>query len=114
MLNYASYEYYISTYKGTLLTDESLFDFYIGKASRLIDEVSNQPITEAMLESQEIIKYVACELAELIGNDVIQGNIASKSIDGVSLTYNNNTKNEFNTKKARVLNQLPQELIRYI
>lgn len=114
MLNYASYEYYISTYNGTLLTDERLFNFYIGKASRLIDEVSNQQITESMLENQEIIKYVACELAELIGNDVIQGNIASKSIDGVSVTYNNNAKTEYNSEKARVLNQLPHELIRYI
>lgn len=114
MLNYASYEYYISTYNGTLLTDERLFNFYIGKASRLIDEVSNQQITESMLENQEIIKYVACELAELIGNDVIQGNISSKSIDGVSVTYNNNAKTEYNSEKARVLNQLPHELIRYI
>lgn len=112
MLNYADYTYYSSTYKGGLT--DSLFNFYIGKASRLIDEVSNREITAEYLNANEIIKYVACELVDCIASNDANGNIASKSIDGVSLTYKTKSNADFNNLKAEILNKLPQDLTRYV
>lgn len=109
MLNYADYQYYSDTYKGSL--SQALFNSLIIKASREIDKHVNREITENDLTNYEVIKYVACSLCDKL-NTISNKNISSISIDGVSKTFKNSSDVE--KEILDVLENLPEELMRYI
>ena len=118
MINYADYEFYTDTYKGSL--SSSLFNSLIPKASREIDKVVNRDIKEADLEADygDKIRFVACELVDYL-NIINVGNntnreLSSISIDGVSKVYKTYTDQEVNSKKIRIINGLPHELTRFL
>lgn len=116
MIEYADYEFYSNTYKGSLSGD--LFNSLIGKTSREIDLNVNREITEDDLNNEEHnfgykIKYTTCLLLDYINSET-KGNRAVKSIsiDGVSKTIK--SLEETKKDKQNILNNLPQELVRYI
>ena len=109
MINYADYQYYTDTYKGSL--SQTLFNSLIIKASRIIDKNVNREITQADLTEYEVIKYVACELCDKL-NGIANKNISSITIDGVSKTYKGSQ--EINKEILNVLDNLPIELVRYL
>lgn len=113
MKNYADYEFYINEFHGSLSND--LFSNYIVKASRIIDRNVNRRLTDDVInslneEDKYNLKYIACEL---IGYLKDKNKPNSISIDGVSIskgTYNTDTKENLQD----ILNNLPQELTRYL
>lgn len=109
MINYADYTYYINEYKGSL--SQTLFNSLIIKASREIDKYVNRKITSDDLEEYEEIKYVACSLCDKL-NTISNKNVSSISIDGVSKTFKGSS--EINKDIQNVLDNLPEELTRYI
>lgn len=109
MINYADYQYYTDTYKGSL--SQTLFNSLIIKASREIDKYVNRKITVDDLDDYEEIKYVACELCDKL-NTISNKNVSSISIDGVSKTYKNSS--EIQKDIRNVIENLPEELLRYI
>lgn len=116
MINYADYEFYSNTYKGSLSGD--LFNSLIGKTSREIDLNVNREITEDDLNNEEHnfgykIKYTTCLLLDYINSENnSNGAVKSISIDGVSKTIK--SLEETKKDKQNILNNLPQELVRYI
>lgn len=121
MINYADYEFYTNTYKGSL--SDSLFNSLIPKASREIDKAINKDYLTKEDLSDEIIKYkvnfVACELVDFLNNNNTNagenGNsLSSVSVDGVSKTFATKTNEEIKSEKANILSGLPLELIRFL
>lgn len=122
MENYADYQFYTGTYKGSLSSD--LFSSLIVKASREIDRNVNRKLTQTFIESlsnedQYKIKYTACELCDYFNTNGSNGGIGkakSISIDGVSKTNANANLNGSDLAKLKrnIIDNLPQELIRYI
>ena len=116
MIEYADYEFYSNTYKGSLSGD--LFNSLIGKTSREIDLNVNREITEDDLNNEEHnfgykIKYTTCLLLDYINSETKgNGAVKSISIDGVSKTIK--SLKETKKDKQNILNNLPQELVRYI
>lgn len=116
MIEYADYEFYSNTYKGSLSGD--LFNSLIGKTSREIDLNVNREITEDDLNNEEHnfgykIKYTTCLLLDYINSETKgNGAVKSISIDGVSKTIK--SLEETKKDKQNILNNLPQELVRYI
>lgn len=116
MINYADYEFYSNTYKGSLSGD--LFNSLIGKTSREIDLNVNREITEDDLNNEEHnfgykIKYTTCLLLDYINSETKgNGAVKSISIDGVSKTIK--SLEETKKDKQNILDNLPQELVRYI
>lgn len=116
MIEYADYEFYSNTYKGSLSGD--LFNSLIGKTSREIDTYVNREITEDDLNNEEHnfgykIKYTTCLLLDYINSETKgNGAVKSISIDGVSKTIKG--LEETKKDKQNILNNLPQELVRYI
>lgn len=113
-MNYAEYEYYENTYKGSLSSD--LFNSLIVKASREIDKNVNTDITQDVIDAlsekdQDRLQYVACQLCDLLNKVEVSG-ASSISIDGVSKTFKSNV--ELAKDKNEVLDGLPQCLTRYI
>ena len=116
MINYANYEFYKNTYKGSLSGD--LFNSLIEKTSREIDLYVNREIIEADLNNENHnfgykIKYTTCLLLDYI-NQVkhVNSEVKSISIDGVSKTIK--SLEEIKKDKLDIINHLPQELTRYI
>ena len=103
MIEYADYEFYSNTYKGSLSGD--LFNV-------------NREITEDDLNNEEHnfgykIKYTTCLLLDYINSETnTNGAVKSISIDGVSKTIK--SLEETKKDKQNILNNLPQELVRYI
>ena len=118
MINYADYEFYEETYKGSLSSD--LFNSLIPKACREIDKVVNRDIKEADLEASDgyKIKFVACQLVDFLnsydGAISNNANISSKSMDGVSKTFSTLNKSEVNKEKLNIFGGLPHELTRFL
>lgn len=122
MENYADYKFYTDDYKGSLSSD--LFSSLIVKASREIDRNVNRKLTQTFIESlnnedQYKIKYTACELCDYFNTNGSNGGIGkakSISIDGVSKTNANANLNGSDLAKLKrnIIDNLPQELIRYI
>ena len=116
MINYASYEFYTNTYKGSLSGD--LFNSLIGKASREIDTYVNREITEADLKNEEYnfgykIKYTTCLLVDYMNSQTkVNGAVESISIDGVSKTMKSLT--DMKKDKQNIVDNLPHELTRYV
>lgn len=113
-MNYAEYEYYENTYKGSLSSD--LFNSLIVKASREIDKNVNIDITQEIIDAlsekdQDRLQYVACQLCDLLDTQNTSG-ATSISIDGVSKTFKANI--ELAKDRNEVLDGLPHELTRYI
>lgn len=113
-MNYAEYEYYENTYKGSLSSD--LFNSLIVKASREIDKNVNVDITQDVIDEltekdQDRLQYVACQLCDL-SNIVSTSGVSSISIDGVSKKFKTNV--ELAKDRNEVLDGLPQCLTRYI
>ena len=116
MINYADYEFYSNTYKGSLSGD--LFNSLIRKTSREIDLYVNREITEDDLNNEEHnfgykIKYTTCLLLDYINKETtMNGAVKSISIDGVSKTIK--SLDEIKEDKQKIVENLPQELTRYI
>lgn len=116
MINYADYEFYTNTYKGSLSGD--LFNSLIGKTSREIDTYVNREITEDDLNNEERnfgykIKYTTCLLLDYMNSQTkINGAVESISIDGVSKTMK--SLSDIEKDKQKIVNNLPQELTRYL
>lgn len=114
MINYANYEFYKNTYKGSLSGD--LFNSLIVKTSREIDTYVNREITEDDLDNDKFgykIKYTTCLLLDYINNEKkINGAVKSISIDGVSKTIK--TLSEIQEDKKKIIENLPHELTRYL
>lgn len=116
MINYADYSFYSTTYKGSLSQD--LFNSLIGKTSREIDTYVNREIKEVDLSNIEHnfgykIKYTTCLLLDYINTQTkINGAVESISIDGVSKTIK--SLSDIEKDKQKIINNLPQELTRYI
>lgn len=120
MENYADYEFYISEYNGSLSSD--LFDTFIVKASRDIDRNVNCELTTArinMLSDRDKyrLQYTACELCDYYNTYESadgENKVNSMSIDGVSISQNNNSENARIQEKKKIYNNLPHELTRYL
>lgn len=116
MINYANYEFYKNTYNGSLSGD--LFNSLIVKTSREIDTYVNREITEDDLDNEENnfgykIKYTTCLMLDYINSqNKVNGAVKNISIDGVSKTIK--SLEEIKKDKQSILNNLPQELTRYI
>lgn len=116
---YADYTYYITTYNGTL--SETLFNSLIIKASREIDknvncELTNDIIATLSEAEQNSLKYVACELVDLLNRKVNSDNrtINSISIDGVNKSYKIISNDDYNKSKLEILDSLPTTLTGYL
>lgn len=86
MLNFVTYEYYISNFcplKAPLLDAEN-FDLYVKKAAAFLESIINGDIKE---ELQEKVKNAICAIAEKIFSSESKGNIKSESADGYSVTF---------------------------
>ena len=120
MENYADYGFYTNEFHGSLSYD--LFSLFIVKASREIDknvnvELSNDFIHTLDEKSQYKIKYTACELCDYFkefGSNSSDGKANTISIDGVSINRLNKSTEDLAKTKANIIDNLPQELIRYI
>ena len=116
MINYADYDFYINTYKGSLSND--LFNSLIVKTSREIDTYVNREITEDDLDNEEKnfgykIKYTTCLLLDYLNTEnKVNGAVESISIDGVSKT-GKSMSDRINDKK-KIVENLPHELTRYL
>ncbi len=116
MINYADYEFYSNTYKGSLSGD--LFNSLIVKASREIDTYVNREIKEVDLNNEKNnfgykIKYTTCLLLDYLNNQYqSNGAIQSISIDGVSKTMKSSS--DIENDKRNIIKNLPQELTRYL
>lgn len=122
MIDYADYEFYVNTYKGSLSDD--LFSSLIPKASRLIDKAINREfLTQEDLDDLEALAYkvrfVACELVDLLYSENLTsdsngGTVSSISIDSVSKTYVTKSTDEVATERLEILSGLPHELTRFV
>ena len=118
MENYADYEFYVDEYQGKLSND--LFDALIVKASRDIDRNVNCELTEQRINQlndrdKYRLQYAACQLCDYINS---YGNASSKakdiSIDGVKIVKDTKTEAMQEKEKAKIYDNLPQELTRYL
>lgn len=109
MINYADYEFYQNTYKGSLSVD--LFNSLIPKASREIDRVVNRELQEEDIDNK--VRFVACELVDFLSkSESSNGGVSSISIDGVSKTFRNDTEIKQGIKN--IADGLPHELTRFL
>ena len=116
MIDYADYEFYLNTYKGSLSGD--LFNSLIVKTSREIDNYVNREITEDDLNNEKNnfgykIKYTTCLMLDYLNSQSkVKGAVQSISIDGVSKTVK--SLSDIKKDKQNIIDNLPQELTRYI
>ena len=109
MINYAKYDFYQNTYKGSLSVD--LFNSLIPKASQEIDKVVNRELQEEDIDNK--VKFVACELVDYLSkSESTNGGVASISIDGVSKAFKSDT--EIKQGIRNITNGLPHELTRFL
>lgn len=116
---YADFNYYKDNYKGQL--PENTFNYLIIRASREIDKNINTRLTENKInnlseEAQDLLKYTACALTDLINRkaDSEGKKVNSISIDGVSKNFNTLSNEEYISSKKEVLGSLPDELTCYL
>lgn len=116
MINYADWNFYSTTYKGSLSQD--LFNSLIGKASREIDTYVNREIKEVDLSNTDNnfgykIKFTTCLLLDYINSESkTNGAVSHISIDGVSKTIK--SLSEIKEDKKKIIDNLPQDLVRYL
>ena len=116
---YADYEYYSKTFHGKKSEEE--FNSLVLKASREIDNNVNRQLNEEIInnlsnEAQDRLKFTACALVDLFYEKQISSNknVTSISIDGVSKTFKNLTKTDFDVERKEILKSLPDELTVYL
>lgn len=116
---YVDYEYYRSTYYGTLPEDS--FNKMVLKASREIDNNVNTRLNQEKIdnlpkEAQEQLKYTACALVDLISKqeESYSKKVSSISIDGVNKTYKDISNSDIKKDKQKALDCLPDELTKYL
>ena len=95
-MNYIDKNYYLSTYKGTLISNKDDITKYIKKACLDIDTLTFNRIVARGFENlttfqQNIIKDVLCEHAEFLfeNSDLLDSVLSSYSINGVSMSFEN-------------------------
>lgn len=95
-MNYIDKNYYLSTYKGTLISNKDDITKYIKKACLDIDTLTFNRIVARGFENlttfqQNIIKDVLCEHAEFLfeNSDLLESVLSSYSINGVSMSFEN-------------------------
>ena len=113
MENYADYNFYSIEFKGSLSID--LFNSLIIEASREIDRNVNCELTSEVIDALNDrdkwkLKYVACMLCDYFNE--VKGGASSISIDGVSISKKASA--DFIKDKKNILNNLPDELTRYL
>jgi len=110
---YADITYYIEDYKGTL-TDPSEIEKLLKKANRKIDEVTFNRIVELGVENlsefqQNLVKEAVCYQADYINENGSEGfTVASYSVLGISINYNQQTESEKLDISADAYNNLKQ------
>lgn len=112
MTTYVDFEYYSETYHGSV--SNSLFNSLVIDASKIVDRNVNKELEED--DITEDVKYVVCKLVDLLNakKNSDDKSISSISIDGVSKTYKVMSESEYKNKLKDVLNNLPQDLTRYL
>ena len=95
-MNYIDKNYYLSTYKGTVISNKDDITKYIKKACLDIDTLTFNRIVARGFENlttfqQNIIKDVLCEHAEFLfeNSDLLDSVLSSYSINGVSMSFEN-------------------------
>lgn len=96
MSNYADENYYLNEYKGTIIPNDEL-EKRLEDASLHIDSLTYNRIVGRGFEKltkfqQDIIQKVTCKLAdfEYENEDMIKSILSNYSINGVSVSFNNN------------------------
>jgi hypothetical protein len=120
MMNYADYNFYKSEYLGSL--SNNLFNSLIIKASREIDRNVNRELIEEVINSlskrdQYRLKFTVCELVDYFnanGSNSSNAKANSISLDGVSISRGSKTENQANVSLQKIINNLPNELTRYL
>ena len=116
MINYADYDFYVNTYKGSLSND--LFNSLIVKTCREIDTYVNREITEDDLNNEKNnfgykIQYTTCLLLDYLHeNQKANGAVQSIIIDGVHKTMKGTADVE--KGKSKIIENLPQDITRYL
>ena len=119
-MEYADYGFYTNEYKGKLTYDT--FSSLIVKASREIDKNVNRKLNVDVIHTldeldQYKVKYTACELCDYFnqyGSNSSYGKANTISIDGVSINRLNKTSEDIKNIKNNIIDNLPQEIIRFI
>lgn len=95
-MNYIDKNYYLSTYKGTVISNKDDITKYLKKACLDIDTLTFNRIVARGFENlttfqQNIIKDVLCEHAEFLfeNSDLLDSVLSSYSINGVSMSFEN-------------------------
>lgn len=87
---YATFAYYVETYYGTAIPEES-FKKAIRKASQYIDHFTFGRITEENAEEYPTLPDCACDMAEavykMLGSSGTEKEKKSENTDGYSVTY---------------------------
>lgn len=88
---YADYTYYKNAYSGTFL-DESTAISMLKKASHKVDSLTFNRIVGHGFDNltefqQNIIKEVTCLIADFDYNTLLNNNLTSYSINGVSMNF---------------------------
>lgn len=83
---YASYNYYIGEYKGSLSEEE--FNRFSRKASAYIDTITFNRASGAMSGIfADRIKEACCGIVDVMMKNENGGGVASETNDGISVTY---------------------------
>lgn len=95
MSKYVDSDYYLNTYKGTVMTSEEDINKQLEKASLHIDSLTYNRIVARGFDNgltsfqQDIVKRVVCELAdfEFENADVLETTLSNYSINSVSMSF---------------------------
>ncbi len=116
---YTDYEYYSKTFHGKKTEED--FNSLVLKASREIDNnintrLNEEKINNLPIEAQDQLKYTACALVDLLAKKQTSDNknVSSISIDGVSKSFKDFVKSDFDIEKKEILKCLPNELTVYL
>lgn len=116
MSMYVDKNYYLNTYKGTVISDEETINKYLEKASSHIDSLTFNRIVAKGFDNltsfqQDIVKKSVCELAdfEFENADVLESVLSSYSINGVSMSFGDGANVEVINGVA-----IPKQLYNYL
>ena len=97
---YADFEYYVNSFKGRK-TPQGEFDGYIKKASDYIDGITFYKAWSKKDDTR--VKDCACALCDFYFEYDNERKYSSASVDGVSVTYADNGKNNVGADDIIVL-----------
>lgn len=103
MRQYADFDFYKDTFRGTVLNDKGSFDRMAIEASFYINEITLGRIDEPVIDE---VKMATCAVAEIVHSEYVQQNddqVASESVGPHSVSYVKKTKTtqEFEKEKIR-------------